>query len=482
MRTLLTICTLSIALLFSTTCGYMDQETFSKRHEEFLAAKADNPINGQKAESQPAPVDVARASPRDNRPLGETNLSPETVSLDADLAYRLSQEPIAPSPSIGAQIGNKALSLAGIPAILPDGTKVTQEETYLPETIDKITGKFERLNRNPDGSYGAQSSSVLDLDAQRFSQNALREAVSAGSGVLNSWAEGWLSGFGRAKVNVTPSLDGNVTGSIDFLTPIYDSEFTSVLSQFGLRTMPGDRIVSNMGLVQRFFKNEMAFGYNAFLDQDFTRGHIRGGLGVEFWYDWLRLASNYYRPLSNWKDSRDYDPRYVQERPAEGWDARLTGFLPFYRNLAFNTAVEEWFGRRVAPFGQFDRLANNPKVLVLGLDWTPVPMLTFNGETRTSNDHTETRLGMTFNYHFGVPIEEQLTASKVNELRSIENSRHDFVNRQNEMLLEYRAKPGTYIVNITSLGIVGGKMLFRVNITDYFGEPVKGEKVRFKTL
>jgi hypothetical protein len=241
--------------------------------------------------------------------------------------------------------------------------------------------------------------------------------------------------------------------------------------------MPGKRIIGNMGIAQRHFGDQVAFGYNAFFDQDFSRGHTRGGLGVELWYDWLRFAGNYYRPISDWRDSKDYDARYVQEKPAEGWDAKLTGYLPFYKQLAVNAAMEKWLGDMVSPFGQADRLASNPNVMVLGLDWTPVPILSVSGQTRTVQNHTETKFGLSFNYLFGVPIEDQLTPTTVAELRSIDGSRHDFVDRQNDMILEYRAKPGTYIVRVNSLG----NNVFKIAVSDYFGHPVQGVTVIVRT-
>jgi adhesin/invasin len=298
----------------------------------------------------------------------------------------------------------------------------------------------------------------------------LGQALSAGSAAFNTWAEGWMAGYGRAKVNINPSLDGTVTGSVDFLTPIYDGQSFTFFSQFGLRTMPGERIIGNMGLGNRFFFDGVAIGYNIFLDQDFTRGHMRGGVGLELWQDWLRFSANYYRPLTSWQPSKDFDFRYVQERPAEGWDARLTGYLPFYRHLAVNAAIEQWYGDRVGAFGRSDRLLDDPKVWALGLQWTPVPLLSLSGETRSAGSHTETRLGLSLNYYFGVPLREQLAASNVAELTSLENSRHDFVNRQNEMLLEYRATPGRYIIRVTQ----GPKPnIFIFTVTDYFGQPLK---------
>lgn len=137
---------------------------------------------------------------------------------------------------------------------------------------------------------------------------------------------------GKARISVRVNDEGEVTGAGDFLYPIYDSERTAVFTQIGLRTMTGDRVIGNFGLGQRFFPAEsFALGYNVFLDQDFSRNHTRGGVGVEGWYDWVRLSANYYTPLSGWRDSKDYDHRLVEERPAEGYDARLTGYLPFYQ-------------------------------------------------------------------------------------------------------------------------------------------------------
>jgi hypothetical protein len=388
---------------------------------------------------------------------------PGEIAFDPD-----HKGPEAVVPSTNRYI-NKGLSMVGIPAFLPEGD--SQDDFRRPT---EHLSAAERMRRNPDGSTRQQSSTVLDADVSQVGVSLLRQALSAGSSSFNTWAEGWLSGYGKAKVNVTPSLDGNVTGSIDFLTPIYDSELTAVISQFGLRTMPGERIIGNMGLGQRFFIDDMAFGYNAFLDQDFTRGHVRGGLGLELWYDWVRVSGNYYRPLSRWQASKDLDGRYIQERPAEGWDARLTGYLPFYKQLAVNTAVEQWLGDYVAPFGVHDRLYKEPKVYVVGLDWTPVPLVSVSGETRSSKDHTETRVGLSLNYYFGVPLEEQLTASNVTELRSIENSRHDFVNRQNEMILEYRATPGKYLIKVFSRG----NNTLEVVVTDFFGIPIKNLPVK----
>jgi hypothetical protein len=311
----------------------------------------------------------------------------------------------AGNPSLYVGLFNKFLGFLGVPS-LGDGQNSEKVSTDW-ESRRFRTEAGRRLLRNPDGSYGRKSSSLINPQTGNLPENLLRQAASAGSEVLNTWAEGFLKGYGRAKVNVTPSLDGYVTGSIDFLSPIYDSQRTTVFSQFGLRTMPGERIFGNMGVGQRLFWGEnLAVGYNLFLDQDFTRGHVRGGAGLEFRYDWLRLSGNYYRPLSGWKESKDFDHRYVEERPAEGWDARLTDYLPFYRHLAVNMAFEEWFGELVGAFGQADRLYSRPKVWNMGLTWTPVPLISISVDTRSSHGQTETQLSMAFNLMSQVKMPE----------------------------------------------------------------------------
>ncbi|MDR3358547.1 MAG: inverse autotransporter beta domain-containing protein [Desulfovibrio sp.] len=114
-------------------------------------------------------------------------------------------------------------------------------------------------------------------------------------------------------MNFTADRDGRFQGEEDALLPFYDSRYTTIFTQIGGRSMAvsggetdgQDRWIGNFGLGQRWFPNateedsgDWMFGYNAFFDNDFTRSHQRGGLGLELRYDWLRLASNYYFPLS----------------------------------------------------------------------------------------------------------------------------------------------------------------------------------------
>lgn len=85
------------------------------------------------------------------------------------------------------------------------------------------------------------------------------------------------------------------------------------------------------------------------------------------WTPSLRLATNYYHPLSNWKDSRDFDD--YEERPAKGFDVRLQGYLPAYPHLGASLVYEQYYGDEVALFGK-DHLQKDPSAVTVGLDYT----------------------------------------------------------------------------------------------------------------
>jgi adhesin/invasin len=137
--------------------------------------------------------------------------------------------------------------------------------------------------------------------------------------------------------------------------------------------------------------------------------------------------------------------------------------------------MERWQGDYVAPFGHAKVLAKKPTAWVVGMGWTPAPIVSFDAEARTYKDHTEARVGMSLNYMFGVPIADQLRPAAVAELTTIDGSRHDFVQRQNEIILEYRATPGRYRILVRK---GANSNTFVLTILDGFGNIVTGLPVR----
>jgi hypothetical protein len=156
-----------------------------------------------------------------------------------------------PADTAGAVLG-----LLGLPGL--SGAAETEESAYdraaRMRTPQRLT-YGQRYRRNPDGSYGPQSSSPWNSD--NLGQRLLEQALSAGSGYFSSWAEGWLGGYGKARLSLRVNDEGEVTGAGDFLYPIHDSGNMTFFTQLGLRTMANDRVIANFGLGQRFFPAEI---------------------------------------------------------------------------------------------------------------------------------------------------------------------------------------------------------------------------------
>ncbi|MDL2216386.1 inverse autotransporter beta domain-containing protein, partial [Desulfovibrio sp. OttesenSCG-928-M14] len=335
---------------------------------------------------------------------------------------------------------------------------------------------------------GSQSRNLDDFDPLNM---ALDRGLNFGNSFINSMGEAAISGLvdgGRARLNFYFDKDGYFAGEGDALLPFYDSTHTTIFTQLGARSMSAedteDRWIGNFGLGQRWFPaateedaGNWMIGYNAFFDYDFTRDHQRGGVGLEAQYDWLRLASNYYFPLSNWKGSEDFDSRFVKERPAEGWDVRMKGYLPFYRNIAITGAYTQWYGDNVGMFGASE-LEKDPRVWSYGIEYTPIPLVSgFITQKSTERGRTDTEFGLNLTYHFNMPWEEQTSHAKVAELRTVGGSRHEFVDRENRIILEYKAKNNYHIEYLGPLG--GNRFLFRV--VNGFGEFAAGQTVQVST-
>lgn len=200
-----------------------------------------------------------------------------------------------------------------------------------------------------------------------------------------------------------------------------------------------DRNQTNIGLgIRHFTPDNAMLGANVFYDYDLSRSHSRAGFGVEYWRDYFRLGVNTYFGLSDWKNSRDIDD-YL-ERPANGWDFSAEGWLPAYPQLGASIQFEKYYGKNVGLFGS-DNLQENPYAVTGGISYTPVPLIKFSAQHKQgqSNVH-DTTFGVEFNYRPGVSLAEQLSNDNVAVMREVQNRRYDFVERNNNIVLEYKKK------------------------------------------
>ncbi|MEX5410977.1 inverse autotransporter beta domain-containing protein [Atlantibacter hermannii] len=162
------------------------------------------------------------------------------------------------------------------------------------------------------------------------------------------------------------------------------------------------------------------------------------GLGLEYGRDYLKLSANNYQRLTGWKDSKDFDD--YQERVANGWDVRAEGWLPAYPQLGMKLVYEQYYGNEVALFDKDDR-QKDPHAVTVGVNYTPVPLLTLSaGQREGKADDSETRVGLQMNYQLGVPWMHQVDPDSVAALRTLTGSRYDLVDRNNNIILEYRKK------------------------------------------
>ena len=125
---------------------------------------------------------------------------------------------------------------------------------------------------------------------------------------------------------------------------------------------------------------------------------------------------------------------------ARGYDVTAKAWLPFWHHLNTSVSFEQYFGDSVDLF-QTGTGYHNPLAVNLGLDYTPVPLVTFSaGHKQGESGVSQNNLGLKLNYRFGVPLKKQLSAGEVAESRSLRGSRYDPPERQNLPVLEFRQR------------------------------------------
>ncbi|CTS84764.1 adhesin [Escherichia coli] len=194
-------------------------------------------------------------------------------------------------------------------------------------------------------------------------------------------------------------------------------------------------------------------GINFFFDHDLSRYHSRAGIGAEYWCDYLKLSSNGYLRLTNWRSAPELDNDY-EARPANGWDVRAEGWLPAWPYLGGKLVYEQYYGDEVALFDKDDR-QSNPHAITAGLNYTPFPLMTFSAEQRQGKQgENDTRFAVDFTWQPGSAMQKQLDPNEVAARRSLAGSRYDLVDRNNNIVLEYRKKE---LVRLTLTDPVTGK-------------------------
>ena len=323
--------------------------------------------------------------------------------------------------------------------------KVKQSDSSLPDLGSEAALQEEQNNKGK--SFKERGANYVAESARQGFENLTPEALESQArsylqgqitSSAQSYIEGALSPYGKVRSNLSIGQDGDLDGSsIDYFVPLYDNQKSVYFSQLSAQRKE-ERTIGNIGFGVRHNFDKWLLGGNIFYDYDFTRGHRRLGLGTEAWTDYLKLSGNYYHPLSDWKDSKDFD--FYLERPARGWDVRAEAWLPSYPQLGGKVVFEQYYGDEVALFGT-DNLEKDPYAVTLGVNYQPVPLLTVGTEYKAgTGDNRDLSINATVNYQFGVPLKDQLNSDNVKAAHSLMGSRHDFVERNNFIVLEYKEK------------------------------------------
>ncbi len=313
----------------------------------------------------------------------------------------------------------------------PAMTAHAQIAPQLPMGVENTASQREQNIASLASNAGTFLSSQPDSDATRHFVTGMVTQKA------NQEIQQWLGKYGTARVKV--NMDKNFSlkdSSLEMLYPVYDTP-TNMLFTQGAIHRNDDRTQFNIGFGWRHFSdNNWMAGINTFVDRDFSHRHTRFGVGAEYWRDYLKLSANGYLRASGWKNSpavEDY-----QERPANGWDVRAEGYLPAYPQLGASLVYEQYYGDEVGLFGKDER-QKDPHTISTGINYTPIPLVTLSAEHKQGKGgQNETRFGLDVNYRFGEPLTKQLDTDNVRERRLLAGSRYDLVDRNNNIVLEYR--------------------------------------------
>ncbi|MFS3191055.1 inverse autotransporter beta domain-containing protein [Klebsiella pneumoniae] len=277
------------------------------------------------------------------------------------------------------------------------------------------------LERSASGIQAGHSASVV---------------TNIASETASSEAERFFNNFGTSGIKLrTDQQLSFKDSSADLLFKLYSDNSNIVFTQFGIRH-DDERLTTNLGLGHRYFLSNWLLGYNGFYDTTWQNQNSRWGAGIEAWRDYLKFSGNLYRGISGWKGSRQHS-EYL-ERPANGWDIRAEGWLPFQPQLGARMVYEHYYGDNVA-LGRFSDRHRNPVSMSAGVSYTPVPLITMGFDYKSgTNDIREAHYNLGLVWRMGESLSKQLDSENVAGLRRLTGSKLDLVNRNNTVVLDYR--------------------------------------------
>ncbi len=294
----------------------------------------------------------------------------------------------------------------------------------------------------------------------------------------------FLSQYGTAKVEL--GITSNLTvesAEVSYLYHFNVEKNESDTSAFFLQTNMTlnnaynyhGRIFMNIGLGYRSLSENTLLGMNTFLDSSFTQEHKRMSIGAEYITSYVSFHTNYYFPLSDWKKSRDITAGNNivlpwESRPANGFDTHIEGHLPSIPWVYLDFNYQRYFGEWGEIRTDKDPI-EDPYTISSSINFQPVPLITMSaGYQKEEGGQEGATLGVDMNYRLGVPIDRQLDPSQVSAAKSLNMSLFEFVERDNNMRMEYHepTKP-TVQFNLSKATVIEGTKVDLANWVKLYG-------------
>ena len=365
-------------------------------------------------------------------------------------------------------------------SVSSDNSASNNQELEIPEIIEisASSGSVKTVSANDDdqGAEIAETLQTAGTYAQAYLDAEDKEEYlkSLATGYIAGQADQALNSFfnGYDGINAELSLGikdlENFEPSGKFLFPLYSGDKHFIFAQTGLTYATNDRQIFHAGLGVRFYPEAVSaedlgsymFGLNTVFDFDTSRGHKRMSVGAEFMNDYVALSGNFYRRISGWKSSYDFESAYVEERPASGFDLRAKVFMPKkegYGRLTLTADVTHWMGKDIAPFGasSTEDLEDSPWIFAAGFDWQIVPAISLAAKhSFTTGGAHQNEIMLNWTIPFGeYDFKHAFDPAAVNGASGfdLKTSKSMFINRDYTMPLQYRATPGKFHIKYCGL-------------------------------
>ncbi len=235
------------------------------------------------------------------------------------------------------------------------------------------------------------------------------------------------------------------------LQPLYSSEGRkhNLFAQAAY-AHEGSRNNFTAGLGYRFMPEHQGYvvGSNVFLDLQRPYNHLRASAGLDFQTSLWGASANYYKGLSDWKNTTGV----LQERAQDGFDLELAGRMPFLPALEVFGRAYRWQG--------FDA-EEDTDGKEFRVEYSPVPAFTLEGLVNDEEGRdTEIGLGLRYNYTFGAPSDylydwdEQFRQKSASEYIFRKVSREDTIRVQERV--DPNAAPSFIPAGLTAFSPVNG--------------------------